>query len=133
VTIGRQVELRCRTVDQPVAELSGGNQQKVVIGRWLLRDPDVLLFDEPTRGIDVGAKATVYRLIDDLARRGKAIVVVSSELEELMALCDRIAVLSAGKLVAVFERGAWSQEALLSAAFREHAGQSDRTGDPHDG
>ena len=88
-----------------VDELSGGNQQKALIGRWLLRDPDVLLVDEPTRGIDVGAKHAVHAALRDLAARGKALVVVSSELPELMALCDRIAVLSDGRLVATFDRG----------------------------
>ena len=85
-------------------QLSGGNQQKIMIARWLLRDAEVYLFDEPTRGVDVGAKATIYRLLDELADRGKAVVVVSSELHELLAICDRIGVMSAGRLVAVFAR-----------------------------
>jgi ribose transport system ATP-binding protein len=108
------------SVEQPVAELSGGNQQKVVIARWLARDCDVLLFDEPTRGIDVAAKETVYRLLDELASAGKALVVASSDLEELLTLCDRIAVMSAGQLVAVFERGDWTQERIMTAAFSGH-------------
>ncbi|MBU4460959.1 MAG: sugar ABC transporter ATP-binding protein [Verrucomicrobia bacterium] len=114
---GESMDLRSNGPEQPVAELSGGNQQKVLIGRWLMRDADIYLFDEPTRGIDVAAKATVYRLLDDLARRGKACVIVSSEMEELMAVCDRIAVLSQGRLVRTFARGAWSHERLLTAAF----------------
>jgi ribose transport system ATP-binding protein len=104
-----------------VAELSGGNQQKVVVARWLLRDCDVLLFDEPTRGIDVAAKVAVYRVLNELAARGKALVVVSSELPELMALCDRIAVISAGRVAATFARGEWSEEAIVAAAFSEYA------------
>ena len=112
--------VRRASVEQPVQELSGGNQQKVVIARWLGRDCDVLLFDEPTRGIDVAAKETVYRLLDELANAGKALVVASSEVEELLALCDRIAVLSAGRLAAVFERGDWSQERIMAAAFSGH-------------
>jgi len=115
------LDVRSRGVEQPVGELSGGNQQKVVIGRWLLCDCDVLLVDEPTRGIDVAAKAGVHRALADLAARGTALVVVSSELEELMAICDRIAVLSAGRLVATFARDAFTEEALLAAAFSEHA------------
>ncbi len=118
------LEVRSRSVEQPAAELSGGNQQKVVIGRWLLRDCDVLLFDEPTRGIDVAAKIAVYNLLHDLSARGKAIVIVSSELPELMALCDRIAVMSAGRLVDTFTRGAWSEEAIVAASFSEHAGRA---------
>jgi ribose transport system ATP-binding protein len=119
--ISHTIGLVCRSLDQPVRELSGGNQQKVLFGRWLLREPEVLLLDEPTRGVDVGAKFSIYRLIDDLARKGKGVVVVSSETEELMLLCDRIAVLSAGRLVRTFERGEWSQESLLAAAFEGYA------------
>ncbi|ELK4896658.1 sugar ABC transporter ATP-binding protein [Pseudomonas aeruginosa] len=116
----RQVEaLRvcCADTAQAVGELSGGNQQKVVIGRWLERDCQVLLFDEPTRGIDVGAKFDIYALLAELTRRGKALVVVSSDLRELMLICDRIGVLSAGRMVDTFERDAWTQDALLAAAF----------------
>ncbi|HBO2571833.1 TPA: sugar ABC transporter ATP-binding protein [Pseudomonas aeruginosa] len=116
----RQVEalrVRCADTAQAVGELSGGNQQKVVIGRWLERDCQVLLFDEPTRGIDVGAKFDIYALLAELTRRGKALVVVSSDLRELMLICDRIGVLSAGRIVDTFERDAWTQDALLAAAF----------------
>jgi ribose transport system ATP-binding protein len=118
-----RLDVRSRSLDQRAGELSGGNQQKVVIARWLLRDCDVLLFDEPTRGIDVAAKIAVYRVLNELAARGKALVVVSSELPELMALCDRIAVMSAGRLVTTFARGEWSEEAILAAAFSEYAGR----------
>jgi ribose transport system ATP-binding protein len=119
---GRQVELRCRSLEQPIGQLSGGNQQKAMLGRWLLREPDIMLLDEPTRGIDVAAKFTIYRLIEGLASRGKGIVVVSSEVEELMLLCDRIAVVSAGRIVETFKRGEWSRERLLAAAFRGYLG-----------
>jgi len=88
-----------------------------VIGRWLARDCQVLLFDEPTRGIDVGAKFDIYGLMGALAREGRALVVVSSDLRELMLICDRIGVMSAGRLTGIFERDSWSQEALLAAAF----------------
>ncbi|SPE59069.1 Ribose import ATP-binding protein RbsA [Verrucomicrobia bacterium] len=106
-----------QSIEQPVGELSGGNQQKVVIGRWLARQCQVLLFDEPTRGIDVAAKDTVYQLLRDLAGAGKAVVMVSSELPELMALCDRILVMSAGRLAAEFSPANWSQEKITQAAF----------------
>jgi ribose transport system ATP-binding protein len=112
-----RLEVHGRSVEQPVAELSGGNQQKVVIARWLLRDCDVLLFDEPTRGIDVAAKHTVYRLLGEMAEQGKAVVVVSSELRELMGICDRILVMSAGRVSAAFARDAWSEDAIMTAAF----------------
>ena len=93
-----RLAVRCASLEQAVSELSGGNQQKVVIGRWLARDCSVLLFDEPTRGIDVAAKDMVYQLLRDLAADGKAVVFVSSELTELMAVCDRILVMSAGRI-----------------------------------
>ncbi|QGZ54647.1 sugar ABC transporter ATP-binding protein [Paraburkholderia acidiphila] len=115
--------LRIRTSGpaQPVGELSGGNQQKVVIGRWLARDITqamrVVLFDEPTRGIDVGAKFDIYALMGALAREGRALVVVSSDLRELMLICDRIGVMSAGRMTAIYGRDEWSQDKLLAAAF----------------
>lgn len=115
---GELVKTHYESLDQPVEQLSGGNQQKVVIARWLLRDATVLLFDEPTRGIDVGAKATVYHLLSELADQQKALVVVSSDLEELLAICDRIGVMSAGQMVAVFPRGQWSKEKITAAAFQ---------------
>lgn len=116
----RQIDamrIRCNGAHQAVGELSGGNQQKVVIGRWLERDCQVLLFDEPTRGIDVGAKFEIYGLLGELARQGKALVVVSSDLRELMLICDRIGVMSAGRLIETFDRDDWSQDRLLAAAF----------------
>ncbi|MGG1943778.1 sugar ABC transporter ATP-binding protein [Trinickia sp. NRRL B-1857] len=115
------MRIRCADEQQAVGELSGGNQQKVVIGRWLERDADVLLFDEPTRGIDVGAKFEIYSLLGEEAKKGKALVVVSSELRELMLICDRIGVMSAGKLVRIFERDEWTQDDLLAAAFSGYA------------
>lgn len=116
----QRLGIRCRSEEQPVAELSGGNQQKVVLARWLCRDCDILLFDEPTRGIDVGARFEIHRWLDELAVRGKALVVVSSDLTELMLLCDRIAVLSAGRLVATFDRGEWTEDRLMAAALSGH-------------
>jgi ribose transport system ATP-binding protein len=113
-----RLEVRRASAEQPVSELSGGNQQKVMIARWLLRRFSVLLFDEPTRGIDVSARAAIYHLLNELAGSGKSIVLASSDLDELLAICDRIGVLSAGRLVAVFERGSWSREAVTAAAFR---------------
>ncbi len=88
-----------------IKSLSGGNQQKVIIGRWLLTEPDVLLLDEPTRGIDVGAKYEIYQLILNLAEQGKGVMMVSSEMPELLGICDRILVMSNGKLAGIVERG----------------------------
>nr|WP_194718639.1 sugar ABC transporter ATP-binding protein [Pseudomonas typographi] len=111
------MRIRCAGPAQMVGELSGGNQQKVVIGRWLERQCQVLLFDEPTRGIDVGAKFDIYGLLGQLARQGKALVIVSSDLRELMLVCDRIGVMSNGRLSGIFDRDHWSQDALLDAAL----------------
>jgi ribose transport system ATP-binding protein len=105
---------------QPVAELSGGNQQKVIISRWLMKDCKVLLFDEPTRGIDIQTREAIYKLLYELAAQGKAIVVVSSENRELMTISDRIAVLSNGRLAELFARGEWSAEKIMAASFRAY-------------
>jgi ribose transport system ATP-binding protein len=113
----RALNVRCSSLEQRVVELSGGNQQKVVIAKWLFRNCDILIFDEPTRGIDVGAKFEIYRLLAELADKGKAIIMVSSDLKELLALCDRIAVMSAGRIAATFDRDNWSQEKIMEAAL----------------
>ena len=114
------LSVRCSSVEQMVAHLSGGNQQKVVIAKWLYRNCEILIFDEPTRGIDVGARFEIYRLLTDLAREGKSLIVVCSDLKELMAICDRIAVMSAGRLVRFFTPPQWSKEAILEAAYSEY-------------
>ncbi len=119
-SLRQRLAVRCASLEQAVSELSGGNQQKVVIGRWLARDCKVLLFDEPTRGIDVAAKDLIYQLLRDLAGQGKAVVMVSSELPELMALCDRILVMSVGRIAAEFLPGQWTQEKITQAAFSGH-------------
>ena len=112
-----RLRVRCRDAEQPVAALSGGNQQKVVFARWLHRDCEVLLLDEPTRGVDVGAPAALYAELDRLAPAGRARRMGSSDLRELMAMCDRIGVMSGGRLVQVFARGTWTEQSLLAAAF----------------
>ncbi|QDV56543.1 sugar ABC transporter ATP-binding protein [Rosistilla oblonga] len=111
------METRCTSIEQTVGTLSGGNQQKVAVAKWLVRDADIFLFDEPTRGIDVAARRRIYRLFETLARDEKSLVIVSSDLEELMETCDRIAVMSAGRMVASFARGDWSPEQIMQAAF----------------
>ncbi|MBB3211571.1 ribose transport system ATP-binding protein [Herbaspirillum sp. Sphag1AN] len=113
----QRLRIRSRNGAQAAGELSGGNQQKVVIARWLYRDCPIMLFDEPTRGIDIGAKFDIYKLMADLSRQGKGLLIVSSDLRELMLICDRIAVMSAGHLVDTYERGNWTQEAILASAF----------------
>jgi len=120
-----RLQVQCASPEQTVGELSGGNQQKVVIARWLATDCRILLFDEPTRGIDAAAKHSIYQLLRDLAAEHKAIVVVSSELEELMSLCDRLLVMSHGSITAEFTPEAWTQEKITRAAF---SGYLDRKG-----
>ncbi len=115
----RAVEaLRIRTpgITQPVGGLSGGNQQKVVLARALQVQPRVFLLDEPTRGIDVGAKVEVYRLIGELAAKGAAVVIASSDMLELLGLCDRILVMRAGRLAGAVERAEFSQERIMALA-----------------
>jgi len=121
------LQVKYSSIDQPVGTLSGGNQQKVVIARWLARNCDILIFDEPTRGIDVGAKFEIYHMLSDLAGQGKAVIMVSADLRELMAVCDRIAVLSDGRLAATFERADFSEEKINAAAFSEHMKKKTRT------
>ncbi len=120
----RSLETHCIGVEQPAGTLSGGNQQKVAVAKWLVRDADVFLFDEPTRGIDVAARRRIHRLIGSLADDGKGIVIVSSDLSELLETCDRIAVMSNGRLVEIFSRPDWSHDRIMQAAFSgylEHA------------
>lgn len=101
-----------------IRSLSGGNQQKVILGRWLLTEPDVLLLDEPTRGIDVGAKYEIYQLIIDLASKGKSVIVVSSEMPELLGICDRILVMSGGRLAGEVDVETTSQEEIMTLAAK---------------
>lgn len=120
----KQLETKCVDTEQAVGQLSGGNQQKVVIAKWLVRDAEVFFFDEPTRGIDVAARHRIYALMEKLASNGKTLVIVSSDLDELMQVCDRILVMSAGKIVAEYRRGGWSVEKLNEAAFAGYRAQS---------
>ena len=116
--LGQRLHLKSGDVrTSPVRSLSGGNQQKVVLGRWLLRQPRLFILDEPTRGVDVGAKQEIYRLLAELAAGGMAILVISSELEELIGLCDHIHVMRHGEVVAEFTREHFDREAILRAAF----------------
>jgi ribose transport system ATP-binding protein len=112
----RSLGVRTRSPRQAAGTLSGGNQQKVVLGKWLETNPRVLLLDEPTRGIDVGAKAEIYRLIEDLKERGIAVVLASSELPELMALSDRILVLREGRPTALLDRSEFSPDLIIDYA-----------------
>ena len=112
--------MRIKTPSQKtqIRSLSGGNQQKVIIGRWLLTKPEVLLLDEPTRGIDVGAKYEIYQLILDLANEEKGVIMVSSEMPELLGICDRILVMSGGRLAGEVDAKSTSQEEILTLAAK---------------
>ena len=113
-------KMRIKTPSQKtkIRTLSGGNQQKVILGRWLLTEPEVLLLDEPTRGIDVGAKYEIYQLIINLAEQGKSVIMVSSEMPELLGVCDRIIVMSGGKLAGELSREEADQEKIMSLATK---------------
>ena len=114
--IVKDLGVRLQTQEQPIGSLSGGNQQKAVFGRWLAAEPRLLLLDEPTRGVDVGAKAEIYALIDAAAQDGLAVLVASSELEELLWICHRIVVMAHGRVVADIPREKFSKEAIMTAA-----------------
>jgi putative multiple sugar transport system ATP-binding protein len=111
----KALNIRCAGIEQPVVNLSGGNQQKVVLSKWLFTQPELLILDEPTRGIDVGAKYEIYTIIDRLAREGKGILMISSELPELLGMCDRIYVMNEGRFVAEFTAAEATQERIMHA------------------
>ncbi|MFI0722793.1 sugar ABC transporter ATP-binding protein [Streptomyces sp. NPDC021224] len=120
--IVRDLGVRLHTQEQPIGSLSGGNQQKAVFGRWLAAEPRLLLLDEPTRGVDVGAKAEIYSLIDTAAQDGLAVLVASSELEELLWICHRIVVMAHGRIVADLPRDRFGKEVIMTAAAGSGAG-----------
>lgn len=113
----RKLGVDCRDTEQDIAELSGGNQQKTLIARWLNVGSDVFLLDEPTRGVDVGTKHALYELFRELAGQGRCLIIASSEIEELMTVCDRIVALSDRRIAGEFTRESWSEEEILTAAF----------------
>lgn len=114
--IAESVNVRMQSVEQPIGSLSGGNQQRAIFGRAFASDPRLLLLDEPTRGVDVGAKAEIYELIDRAAEQGMAVLAASSELEELLWICNRIAVMNHGRVVEVIDRQQATKEAIMTAA-----------------
>jgi rhamnose transport system ATP-binding protein len=110
------LQLKHSGFDQPVERLSGGNQQKVVLGKWLATNPRLLVIDEPTRGIDVGTKAEVHRLLSELASEGLAVLMVSSELPEVLGMADRVLVMREGRLTEELSRADATQERIMLAA-----------------
>ena len=115
----KKLNTKTPSIETPIQNLSGGNQQKVLVGRWLLTNPDILIVDEPTRGIDVGAKAEIHSLITKLAGEGKAIIMISSELPEVMGMSDRIVVMHEGIMTAILDRKDFSSELILKYATSE--------------
>ena len=115
-----RLSIRSSGILQKTLTLSGGNQQKVVLGKWLFADPQVLILDEPTRGIDIGAKYEIYSIINDLAADGKGVIVISSEMPELLGICDRLYVMNEGRLVDEMPAAEASQEKIMAAIMRQH-------------
>ena len=113
-----KLRTKCPSVEQNVGNLSGGNQQKVLLAKWMFADPDILILDEPTRGIDVGAKYEIYCIMNDLVAEGKSVIMISSELPEILGMCDRIYVMNEGKMVAEFEAADATQEKIMAAILK---------------
>lgn len=120
----KSMSIKTPNVFETVGNLSGGNQQKVMLAKWILTNPDVLILDEPTRGVDVGAKYDIYCIIGDLVKEGKSVIVISSEMEEVIGISDRIYVLNEGKIVAEFSKDDVSQEKIMSAIMRNESVQN---------
>jgi putative multiple sugar transport system ATP-binding protein len=121
-----RMRIRSSDVYQMTGSLSGGNQQKVVLSKWLFTDPDILILDEPTRGIDIGAKYEIYTIINELADAGKAVIVISSEMPELLGICDRICVMNEGAFVGEFDRAEATQEKIMRVIVRRGESLVDR-------
>jgi putative multiple sugar transport system ATP-binding protein len=116
----KQLAIRTPGVQQKVVNLSGGNQQKVVLSKWLFTDPELLILDEPTRGIDVGAKFEIYTIMKDLAEQGRGVLMISSEMPELLGMCDRIYVMNEGRIVGELTRAEASQEKIMALIVRDN-------------
>jgi ribose transport system ATP-binding protein len=112
----KALDIKTPSIDQKVKFLSGGNQQKVVIGKWLTADTEILIFDEPTRGIDVGAKSEIYKLLNDLAQQGKSIIMISSELPEILRMSHRVVVMCEGRVTGVLAAKEMTQESIMKFA-----------------
>jgi len=115
-----RLSIRTPSIQQPVGMLSGGNQQKVMLSKWLNTRPKILILDEPTRGIDVGAKAEVHHIINDLTAQGLGIILISSDMPEIMAMSDRIMVMREGRQMGIFTREEATQEIILTAAMGQN-------------
>jgi ribose transport system ATP-binding protein len=112
------MRIKTPSIEQKIKNLSGGNQQKAIIARWLASEPTLVIFDEPTRGIDVGAKSEIYALVNELVESGKAVLMISSEMEEVMGMSDRIIVLREGRISGMLNRAEFNQEKIMAFASR---------------
>ena len=121
----QELAIKCDGAEQAIERLSGGNQQKGLLGRWIFAETNIFLLDEPTRGIDVAAKDLIYQKLHQLREQGKTFIVASSELDELTAICDHIAVMSNRRMVRLFSNREWSHTAILEAAFSEYNEQKE--------
>ncbi len=119
----RKLNIKCTTVEQNVGNLSGGNQQKVLLSKWMFADPDILILDEPTRGIDVGAKYEIYCIINSLAAEGKSVILISSELPEVLGMCDRIYVMNEGRIAGELSSEEASQELIMTYILKSGKGE----------
>ncbi len=117
-----RLQTKCSSVEQNVSNLSGGNQQKVLLSKWMFADPDILIMDEPTRGIDVGAKYEIYCIINQLVAQGKSVLMISSEMPEVLGMCDRIYVMNEGRIVAEMPKETATQEAIMSSILQSSKG-----------
>lgn len=113
----KRINVKATSINQTVGSLSGGNQQKVVLAKWMLTQPDVLILDEPTRGIDVGAKYEIYCVINELAKQGKAVIVISSEMPEIIGTCDRVYVINEGQIAGELTKDELSQEEIMKCVM----------------
>ncbi len=120
--VNEKLHTKCSSVLEEVNNLSGGNQQKVLLSKWIFAEPDILLLDEPTRGIDVGAKYEIYCIINQLAEEGKSILFISSEMPEILGICDRIYVLSEGRIVGEMLGSEASQEKIMKCIVQNQKG-----------
>ena len=108
-----QLNIKCASIDQNITELSGGNQQKVILSKWMMADSSLIIFDEPTKGIDIGSKSEIYTIIRKLSDEGKIIMMISSEMPELLAVCDKIAVFKEGRIAEILPIEKASEEAIM--------------------
>jgi ABC-type sugar transport system, ATPase component len=115
------LNVKCSGIEQNTGNLSGGNQQKVLLSKWMFAEPDILMLDEPTRGIDVGAKYEIYNVINELVAQQKSVLMISSEMPEILGMCDRIYVMNEGRIVAEFEREDASQEKIMESILHSSA------------